>query len=449
MAAFGRYGISRGLDMLINPAPLAETVRMLREGQRSLSSYLEQQLQRLERIDPQLQAMLTDPQCRERLRLEAGALQSRYPDPSSRPLLFGALVGIKDIFHVNGYTTRAGSKVPPETFAGNEALCVTRLRKAGALILGKTVTTEFAYYEPGPTGNPHNLSHTPGGSSSGSAAAVAAGLCPLALGTQTIGSVIRPAAFCGIMGFKPSLDRIPTTGLVYFSRSVDHVGLFTQDIGGMALAASVLCNAWSGLPAVQRRPVVGVPDGPYLAQAEADALALFENQLAWLEKQGVVIKRIQVFDDIDRINRIHRRLAFGEMAREHADIYPRHKALYRPRTVEIIEAGLKVPDEELAELRLSCTRLQDALKTLMVENEIDLWVCPSATGPAPQGLHSTGDPIMNLPWTHAGMPVITLPFGRSATGLPLGFQFIASFGDDELLLAHVQRLADLFEVNFF
>src|SRR5690606_13419755 len=144
----------------------------------------------------------------------------RVPARKRYPPLYGALVGVKDVFHVDGFVTRAGSKLPPELFAGPEAVCVKRLREAGALIAGKTVTTEFAFFEPGPTRNPHNVAHTPGGSSSGSAAAVAAGMCNLALGTQTIGSVIRPAAYCGIIGFKPSLNRIPTEGLVYFSRTI-------------------------------------------------------------------------------------------------------------------------------------------------------------------------------------------------------------------------------------
>jgi Asp-tRNA(Asn)/Glu-tRNA(Gln) amidotransferase A subunit family amidase len=173
--------------------------------------------------------------------------------------------------------------VPPELFAGPEAICVQQLRAAGALIVGKTVTTEFAFFEPGPTRNPHNLAHTPGGSSSGSAAAVAAGLCTLALGTQTIGSVIRPAAFCGIVGFKPSYDRIATPGLVYFSRTADHVGLFTQDVAGMALAASVLCRDWQPQPASARLPVLGIPAGPYLAQTEPAAMTAFEREVTKLQ----------------------------------------------------------------------------------------------------------------------------------------------------------------------
>ncbi len=141
-----------------------------------------------------------------------------------RPPLFGIPIGIKDIFHVNGFSTHAGSRLPPKQLMGEEAKCVSDLKKAGALILGKTVTTEFAYFEPGPTMNPHNPNHTPGGSSSGSAAAVAAGLCPLALGSQTIGSIIRPASFCGVVGYKPSYDRISRDGVIPVSPSLDHIG---------------------------------------------------------------------------------------------------------------------------------------------------------------------------------------------------------------------------------
>src|SRR5262249_2824459 len=160
------------------------------------------------------------------------------------PSLYGVLIGVKDIFRATGFPTRAGSRLPPELLAGDEASCVTLLKSRGALILGKTVTAEFAYIDPGPTRNPYNLDHTPGGSSSGSAAAVAAGYCSLALGTQTIGSVIRPASYCGIVGFKPSYDRIPTDGVIHVSKALDHVGLLMQDVPGMALAASILCREW-------------------------------------------------------------------------------------------------------------------------------------------------------------------------------------------------------------
>jgi Asp-tRNA(Asn)/Glu-tRNA(Gln) amidotransferase A subunit family amidase len=427
--------------MLINSAPLALTVENLRIGPTDLVGYVDEVCDRLEKVDSHIEAMLPEPGRRSRLRTEAEELQARYPEPAGRPPLYGALVAVKDIFHVSGFVTAAGSAVPPELFAGNEATCVQALRRAGALILGKSVTTEFAYFEPGPTRNPHNLSHTPGGSSSGSAAAVAAGLCTLSLGTQTIGSVIRPAAFCGIIGFKPSLHRISTEGLVYFSRTVDQIGFFTQDLAGTALAASVLCESWEPVPLPATLPVLGVPAGPYLQQAEPAGLKAFEQHVLKLQRIGCTIRNVPVLEHIGDLNALHRRMVFAEFAKEHAQIYARHAPLYRRRTAEIIEIGKTVGDQELAAGRANCLSLRRELDGAMAQAGIDLWVCPSALGPAPEGIQSTGDPNMNLPWTHAGMPVITLPAGRSENGLPLGLQFVAPYGKDERLLAWCQMLA--------
>jgi Asp-tRNA(Asn)/Glu-tRNA(Gln) amidotransferase A subunit family amidase len=385
-------------------------------------------------------ALLPEPARRARLHAEVARLEQAYPQPAGRPALYGALAAVKDIFRVDGFATRAGSKLPPELFAGAEAACVGLLRQAGALILGKSVTTEFAYFEPGPTRNPHDLAHTPGGSSSGSAAAVAAGLCPLAVGTQTIGSVIRPAAFCGVVGFKPSLDRIPSEGVVYFSRSIDQVGLFTQDVAGMQLAASVLCVNWRPQADPAGLPVLGVPEGAFLARTEPEGLEAFWRQVAQLEAIGVQVQRVPALDDIAAVRERHLNLIFAEFAREHAAWYASYAALYRPRTVDIIEKGKQVTEAEWAEGCDSTVRLREDLESLMDRSGIDLWVCPAAPGPAPRGIHATGDPIMNLPWTHAGMPAMTLPVQRAPDGLPLGLQLVARFGDDERLLAWAARL---------
>jgi Asp-tRNA(Asn)/Glu-tRNA(Gln) amidotransferase A subunit family amidase len=428
--------------MLTNPAPLAATVEALRDGQVDLISYVDEMCDRIEKFDAQVEALLPEPDRRRRMRAEAKELQERFRNPDNRPPLYGALVAVKDIVHVSGFVTRAGSEVPPKLFAGPEATCVSWLREAGALILGKSVTTEFAYFEPGPTRNPHNLKHTPGGSSSGSAAAVAAGFCPLALGTQTIGSVIRPAAFCGVVGFKPTLNRIPSKGLVYFSRFVDQIGLFTQDMAGMELAAEVLCQAWRKIPARNRLPVLGVPEGPYLEQAEPEGLKAFEHHLSKLQGIGCTIKHVRTLSNIDHLSDLHLRLIYGEFAQEHEQMYDRHAPLYRTRTSEMIEIGKKVSEDELITARSNCTQLRAVLEEQMTKQAIDLWVCPSATGPAPEGIKTTGDPKMNLPWTHAGMPVITLPAGRAENGLPLGLQFVAPFGADEYLVAWCQTLAE-------
>lgn len=204
---------------LIAPLPLAELGLALRGGTLALAAFVHRLCDRIEAVDPQIEALLPEAGRRERLLREAERLEAMFPDRHTRPALWGVPLGVKDIFHVDGFATRAGSALPPEVLAGRQGGVVTKLRAAGAIIVGKTVTTEFAFFEPGPTRNPHNVQHTPGGSSSGSAAAVAAGLCALALGTQTIGSTIRPAAYCGIAGFKPSMA-VSTATASFRSRPV-------------------------------------------------------------------------------------------------------------------------------------------------------------------------------------------------------------------------------------
>ncbi len=431
--------------MLIHAAPLAETAAALHSGQLNLLAYIDEICNWIDGAEQELHALLPEEDRRQRLMREAMALQERFPEPAQRPSLYGIPVGVKDVFRVDGFPTRAGSQLPAELFAGVEASCVSGLRNAGAIILGKTISTEFAWIEPGPTRNPHNVEHTPGGSSSGSAAAVAAGYCPLAIGTQTIGSTIRPAAFCGIVGFKPSYGRIPTDGLILFSESVDTIGLFTQDVAGMAIAASLLCNNWHAMKFAgsDRLPVLGVPNGPYLAQASPEGLSAFAAQLLLLEKAGYTVRHVTVLEDITTINDRHRRMAFGEMARVHTDWFAQYKTLYRPRTIEAIREGQHVRNEELTDYRAGRAALRAELEQAMQKADIDLLVCPAAPGAAPEGITTTGDSTMNLPWTYAGMPAITLPAGYTAHKLPLGLQCIGKFMADEQLMQWAEKLAAL------
>lgn len=430
--------------MSLNPAPLSRIARELVEGTLDLHSYIDSACDRLDRYDGEIEAFLPEQGRRERLHQEAELLQKTFFEPERLPPLFGVLIGVKDVYRVDGFPTRANSQLDPEELAGPEADCVRLLRQAGALVMGKTVTTEFAYFEPGPTRNPHNLAHTPGGSSSGSAAAVAAGFSPLTLGTQTIGSVNRPAAFCGVVGFKPSYNRIPTGGLLYFSRTVDHVGCFTQDVEGMVLVAEVLCHGWQEIK-ISYKPVLGVPQGSYLEQASPEALSAFAAQLARLKDEGYEIKELVALDDIEKIAARHRRLIAAEIANEHETLYARFADLYRPRTAELIEEGQAVSKKDLGEARQMPRELREKLETKMRETGIDLWVTPAAPGPAPRGLASTGNPAMNLPWTNAGMPSISIPAGKANNGLPLGLQLIAPFMGDELLLSWAGDVAGVFE----
>lgn len=262
----------------------------------------------------------------------------------------------------------------------------------------------------------------------------------MALGTQTGGSVIRPAAFCGIVGFKPTYGRIATDGLIPHAVSVDTIGLFTQDVAGISMAASLLCCGWRDAPAANI-PVLAVPNGPYLAQASSEALTCFEQHLMQLEKAGYTIKRVAVLNDIQAINRNYRHLTSAEMAQAHANWFVAYASLYRPRTVEKIRAGQKVSTEQVVQARDSRDTLRVELEIVMRHEGIDLWVCPAAVGPAPEGLTRTGDTAINLPWSYAGMPVLALPAGRATNGLPLGLQVVAKAWADERLLAWAEPMA--------
>jgi Asp-tRNA(Asn)/Glu-tRNA(Gln) amidotransferase A subunit family amidase len=399
--------------------------------------------------EPTVRALLPEEGRLERLRRETAALEARFPDPAARPPLFGVPVGVKDIFHVDGFPTRAGSRLPPEVLAGPEAASVTALKAAGALILAKTVSTEFAYFAPGPTSNPRDPERTPGGSSSGSAAAVAAGYCPLALGTQTIGSIIRPAAYCGVVGFKPSYDRVSRDGIIPLAPSLDHVGLLAASVAWAERAAGVLCRYWQppgrGLharnPRKPGRPVLGIPEGPYLGRATGDFRAAAER----LAAAGYEVRSVSAMPDVAEIEKRHRRLVASEAARVHADWLDRFHDLYAPETLALILAGQKVTEEEQADDLLGRERLRAELTALMDQHGLDLWIAPSAPGPAPRGLGSTGDPVMNLPWTHAGLPALGLPAGEDAEGLPLGLQVIGRWYADESLLAWGKGMEEVFK----
>ena len=428
------------MPSLARPLPLAETVAALRAGRIDLEAHVEAALARAQETAPDLRALLPEPGRAARVRAEVATLRARSPDSRAGgpPPLFGALLGVKDIFAVDGLPTRGGSALPAQLFAMPEATSVARLRRAGAIVLGKTVTTEFAYLEAGATANPHDRARTPGGSSSGSAAAVAAGIVPLALGTQTIGSVLRPAAFCGIVGFKPSYGRVPSDGVIPLSRTVDTVGTFTQDVAGAALAAETLLDGWA--PAGQAgRPLLGVPAGPYLEQAQPPGRAAFDEAIGRLEAAGYRVTEVDALADIEAVNARHDDLIAAEFAAVHRDWFAEWGALYRGGTAGLYDRGRRVSAPALAAARAGPAQLRDILTRRMTASGIDAWIAPAAPGPAPAGLDATGSPRMNLPWTHAGLPAITLPAG-TVDGLPVGVQVVARAGDDERLLAWALEL---------
>ncbi|HUE98798.1 MAG TPA: amidase [Anaerolineales bacterium] len=409
-------------------------IEELRSGQLLLPDFLAQIEARFTEHEPSILAFLPEEERFTRLYDEAEALGLSYPDLIKRPLLFGALTGVKDIFHVEGFLTQAGSRLPSDALQGKGAKSVSRLMNAGALIFGKTVTTEFAYFSPGPTRNPHNPEYTPGGSSSGSAAAVAAGFCHLALGTQTIGSIIRPASFCGVVGVKPTYDRISREGVIPLSPSLDHVGFFVPDVDSAINAARVLYNDWDEPTQSLKKPRLGIPDGPYLQSVSPAGLAHLENVCKSLENAGYELQHHEIMSDFVEIRARHDVIMSVEAAHVHADWFKAYENLYAPKTAELLRRGQQIRDEQLQSALSARQDFRAEIRQSFLDHNIDVWISPSTIGAAPKGLESTGDPVMNLPWTQTGLPAISLPAGKSQDGLPLGLQVVGNWYKDESLL---------------
>ena len=434
-------GMTKDATSPLASIPLAAHAAALREGTVDLHAQIDAALTRLDRFDARVRAFLPEPGRRERVHAQADALAARWPDAASRPPLYGVLVGVKDIFAVDGLPTRAGSAIPAEEWEMPQGTAVNRLVDAGALVLGKTVSTEFAYAEPGATTNPYNPLHTPGGSSSGSAAAIACGYVPLSIGSQTVGSTLRPAGFCGIVGYKGSWDRVPTDGAVAYSPSVDHVGWFTPDVAGARIVASVLYPDWRGdLPA--RLPILGVPVGPFLAQAQPAALEAFEATLAALVARGVEIRRVPLFEDIAGINARHYAVSTAEFGDTHAERFVKWGSLFRAASAALFDASRTITPEARAEGFQSRLELRERIRIATERAGVDAWVSMPATGPAPLGLAFTGDRAMNVPWTHAGVPSIGIPSGMVG-GLPVGLQLASPYGTDEELFAAAEAIEAL------
>ena len=391
--------------------------------------------------EAEVQSFLPEPGRWERLATAAEQLAARWPDTARRPPLFGLPVGVKDIFHVDGFATRAGSELPPEELAGPQSEAVTRLLAAGAVVLGKTVTTEFAYFAPGPTRNPAAPGRTPGGSSSGSAAAVGAGLAPVALGSQTIGSICRPAAYCGVVGFKPSFDRVPTSGVVPLAPSLDHVGWLAATVELASRVAAVLCDEWRPVVAVKAKPRLAIPEGAYLERASHQGRRSFRVACARLAAAGFEIVPVEAMPKFAQIDARHRLLVAADAWRVHERWFASYFDRYHEETFKLLERGSEALPELVELARAGRGKLRAELEALMGQRDIDLWLTPAAPGPPPLGLESTGDPVMNLPWTYAGMAALALPAGRDADGLPHGVQLVARFGHDEELLAWGAALA--------
>ncbi|MBI2923929.1 MAG: amidase [Planctomycetes bacterium] len=426
--------------MNLPSVPLAPLAARLRSGAASPSDVAATFLYRVRTENPAVKALLEEDGREDRVLAEAAAVKRRWASPDGRPRLFGVPVGIKDLIRVDGLPTRGGSALPAEEFAGPEAAVVNRLRELGAIVIGKTATDEFAYADPPETRNPHDPARTPGGSSAGSAAGVAAGLFPLGIGTQTSRSIIAPAAFCGVVGFKPSHGSIPLDGVFPLAPSLDTVGILAQDVPGVALAAEALLDGWT--PAPPRAPVFGVPAGPYLdGLADEGWRAPFEKALEELRSRGRRILAVDLGWDsrLEGLYQSTMRLLNGEFAASHARLFEIHGALYRRASRSGVEAGRRVPSEEVDRAREAGLALRRELSESLKRAGVDILLSPSQLGPAPLLGGRTGWGAPTALWSYAGMPCLSIPW-ESSSGLPIGFQLIGAFGADSALLSAAAAL---------
>lgn len=397
-------------------------------------------LEAIDRHDGRLRAWITVD--RDGARRSAATLDGEPGAARARRALHGMPVALKDIFDAAGMVTTSGAGAFAHRRPERDAPAVAALREAGAVILGKTVTTEFAFADPSVTRNPWNLEHTPGGSSSGSAAAVAAGMARAALGSQTIGSTIRPAAYCGVVGFKGTYGRISTEGVTPLSWSLDHVGIFTRSVADAARVFAVLAGEPSaGLPV--RGPSAAEPGGgpPRLAVprewiegiASPEIIAHLREIGSRFRQAGAAVDDILLPASAGRIEAEGRLVLCVEAAAYHSRWFSAHEAEYGPRISALIGSGLQVAATDYIRAQQARDQFRRDMDAVFEDHDALLLPAAPATAPA-LSENTTGDPVFCAPWTFAGFPAIALPSGVTGTGLPLSVQLVGPTAGDARLL---------------
>ncbi len=420
----------------LNELSAAEAARRIEAGDITAEALAAACLERIAARDEEVRAwVFLD---RGRALAQARALD-RMP---RRGRLHGVPFGIKDIIDTADLPTEYNSPIYRGHRPKADAACVALLRQAGCLILGKTVTTEFANNHPSQTRNPHNPAHTPGGSSSGSAAAVADCMVGAALGTQTGGSVIRPAAYCGAFAIKPSFGSINRAGVKFVAESLDTVGIFARSAEDLALALEVLSGRSApDFASPPGKPRIGLCRTPRWRDADAATQANLEQAAASLARAGAAVREFDLPAGSEALFDRHKLIMGFESARalawEYAAFPDEISRTLKPR----LDEGWKVSRADYDAMRESARQCRRALAESM--REVDFLLTPSAPGEAPASLESTGDPVFNRAWTLLGVPCVTLPHGKGAHGLPLGIQVVGPFDGDMALLgwAHWMALA--------
>jgi aspartyl-tRNA(Asn)/glutamyl-tRNA(Gln) amidotransferase subunit A len=446
-------------DEMVEPCTLrlSEMITQIKRRKLSPVALIESILQRIDSLDPSLKAWVTIN--RKGVLEEARRQQDEITRKNLRGPLHGVPIGIKDIYYTAGMKTTGGSKIFEDFIPNYDATAVERLKKAGAIILGKTATTEFALSDPAPTRNPWNLEHTPGGSSSGSAAAVAACMCPAALGSQTGGSTLRPAAYCGIIGLKPTYGRISRHGIFPLSWSLDHVGILTRSVEDAAILLKVLAGSDPQDPTASQKPVanytqsiksskpprIGIVQAFYREKSEEQVWRHTKETLSKLERAGARAEEVKMPESFAVVQDAHRIIMRAEAAAFHEKLFEQNRDKYRPKIREAVEIGLLIPSVDY--LRAQKIRRQFRREMDEIIQGFDCLLTPATSTPAPQGLSSTGNPMFQVPWSFSGLPTISLPSGLSKEGLPLGIQLVGGAFAEEKLFAVARWCENVLQVS--
>ena len=395
-------------------------------------------LERIDAREPEVQAwthVARDAALARAKALDQGAHQG---------LLHGLPIAVKDLIATCDMPTAYGSPIYAGHQPALDATCVALAREAGAVVLGKTVTTEFATFQPNQTRNPHNLAHTPGGSSSGSAAAVADGMVPLALGTQTAGSLMRPAAYCGIVSFKPSFGGINRAGVKPLSDTLDTVGTMARTVPDVALFAAALSgrSSWLVRPLDQHvsRPLrVGLCHTYEWSHALPETQAAMQHAADAIQANtAMVLREVRLPVDYQQLAQAQTHIQLAEQAQCFAFERLNHWAQLSPRLQGIVQAGLDVTPEQYDQAQALVARCRAQLAEVF--QDVDVLLAPSAAGAAPMGLDSTGDPVFCRIWTVLHTPTVNIPAGHAPNGLPVGLQVVGPVGSDAFTLAAAHAL---------
>ena len=437
---------------------ITEAASAIASGELTPSQLVNSCLERIDAVDGAIKAwVLVD---REGALATARQLEQELAKGKQRSALHGIPVGIKDIFYTAGLSTEAGAKAWAGFVPDYDATSVARLKEAGAIVLGKTHTTEFAVMDPAPTRNPWNTEHTPGGSSSGSGAGVAAGMCPAALGSQTMGSVLRPAAYNGIVGFKPQYGRISVYGVVPVSPTLDHVGVLARTVKDAALIFQAIAghdpkdtlsfdepvpDCLSSLEKQPSPPRLGLVRAFFYDHADEEMRQHTDEIVARLRQAGATIEEVTPPPSFTTIVDNARIIMAVEAAAYHRDHFAKHKDKYRAGIRQMIEKGLATDSAEYE--RALKLRLQQCSDMEPLLHRADAMLTPTITGPAPHGLSSTGNPVMQGPWTIMGVPSISLPSGLSQSRLPLAVQLAGPPKAEDRLLAVARWCESVLKVD--